>query len=264
MRRDLWTTRALPLHLALLVALAACAALGWWQWDRWESQRRGSLLERPQPPVVVTTLLQPSTELPDAAAGRSVTARGHYLAAGQLVLPARALHGRRGSWVLSALRLDSGAVVTVVRGWVAGTPVAAPPAPAGEVLVSGRLQPTEPVLDQPDPALAPGQATAASPVELLGRVDGPFDPGLLVASAESPSTPDAPARVGLWLRHADPSAGLRNLAYALQWWAFGAFAVFLWWRALALQGLEREAAAGSPRRVPDELPETVRTDERTP
>ena len=26
------------------------------------------------------------------------------------------------------------------------------------------------------------------------------------------------------------TAGLRNLAYALQWWVFGVFAVFMWWR----------------------------------
>jgi hypothetical protein len=26
------------------------------------------------------------------------------------------------------------------------------------------------------------------------------------------------------------TTGLRNLAYALQWWVFGAFALFMWWR----------------------------------
>ena len=26
------------------------------------------------------------------------------------------------------------------------------------------------------------------------------------------------------------TVGLRNLAYALQWWVFGAFALFMWWR----------------------------------
>jgi hypothetical protein len=28
----------------------------------------------------------------------------------------------------------------------------------------------------------------------------------------------------------DSSSGLRNLLYALQWWVFGAFALFMWWR----------------------------------
>ena len=26
------------------------------------------------------------------------------------------------------------------------------------------------------------------------------------------------------------ATGLRNLAYALQWWVFGAFALYMWWR----------------------------------
>ena len=41
--------------------------------------------------------------------------------------------------------------------------------------------------------------------------------------------------------------GLRNLLYALQWWVFGAFALFVWWRhladTLALESAAAEAAA---------------------
>jgi surfeit locus 1 family protein len=28
------------------------------------------------------------------------------------------------------------------------------------------------------------------------------------------------------------TTGLRNLMYALQWWVFGGFVVFMWWRIL--------------------------------
>ena len=31
---------------------------------------------------------------------------------------------------------------------------------------------------------------------------------------------------------ADASTGLRNVLYAFQWWVFGAFAIFMWWRWL--------------------------------
>jgi surfeit locus 1 family protein len=31
---------------------------------------------------------------------------------------------------------------------------------------------------------------------------------------------------------ADASTALRNLLYALQWWVFAAFVVFMWWRWL--------------------------------
>jgi hypothetical protein len=32
--------------------------------------------------------------------------------------------------------------------------------------------------------------------------------------------------------HVSWTVGLRNLAYALQWWVFGLFAGFMWWRML--------------------------------
>ena len=42
--------------------------------------------------------------------------------------------------------------------------------------------------------------------------------------------------------------GLRNLAYALQWWVFGAFALFMWWSMasenVAMRRAEADAEAG--------------------
>jgi surfeit locus 1 family protein len=38
---------------------------------------------------------------------------------------------------------------------------------------------------------------------------------------------------------ADASTALRNLLYALQWWVFAAFVVFMWWRWLAEDVLSR-------------------------
>ena len=37
--------------------------------------------------------------------------------------------------------------------------------------------------------------------------------------------------------------GLRNLAYALQWWVFAAFALFMWWR------MGTDAVAAGKRKV---------------
>ncbi|WP_448631831.1 hypothetical protein [Cellulomonas soli] len=53
----------------------------------------------------------------------------------------------------------------------------------------------------------------------------------------------------------DPPAGdagglnIQNLAYAAQWWIFGAFAVGLWLR------LVRDEAAGGPPRGQDPVPQ---------
>ena len=44
------------------------------------------------------------------------------------------------------------------------------------------------------------------------------------------------------------TVGLRNLAYALQWWVFAAFALFMWWSMasenVAMRRAEAEAEAG--------------------
>lgn len=44
------------------------------------------------------------------------------------------------------------------------------------------------------------------------------------------------------------TVGLRNLAYALQWWVFAAFALFMWWNMagenVAMRRAEAEAEAG--------------------
>ncbi len=44
------------------------------------------------------------------------------------------------------------------------------------------------------------------------------------------------------------TVGLRNLAYALQWWVFAAFALFMWWRMasenVAMRRAEDEAESG--------------------
>jgi len=40
---------------------------------------------------------------------------------------------------------------------------------------------------------------------------------------------------------ADASSGLRNLLYAFQWWVFGAFAVFMWWRWVQEEVLGRRS-----------------------
>jgi hypothetical protein len=43
---------------------------------------------------------------------------------------------------------------------------------------------------------------------------------------------------------ADASTALRNLLYAFQWWIFGAFAIFMWWRWLQEDVLGRRSSPG--------------------
>ena len=156
-------------------------------------------------------------------------------------VPDRQLDGRIGSWLVVPLRLDDGGAVPVVRGWVAAPD--RPPAPLGEVTVTGRLLPPE-----EKPARAAGQAADEVPavdVTALGsRWAVELHEGFVLARAEDPAPAAAPVRVPE--SNAVPSdtgAPFSNLGYALQWWAFAAFVGYLWWRIVRERWQHRFATA---------------------
>ena len=59
--------------------------------------------------------------------------------------------------------------------------------------------------------------------------DGQVEPGLAAVTPAALPKPDA-------------FTALRNLLYAIEWWVFGGFAVFIWWR-WCRDELERVTAA---------------------
>lgn len=224
MRRLLLSPRWLPLHLLALAAVVGMVLLGGWQLDRVRDSARPLPLPG-GPPVPLAEVLAPEQSLPAAAVGRPVTARGRYDAARALLVPGRARDGRDGAWSVVPLRTPD-AAMPVVRGWVpAGAPT--PPVPAGDVRVTGRLQPSE------APAVAnlpPGEVASVNTPTLASLLEYPIYDGFVLAADETPP-PAAPlARVA----PQPPTSGLslRNAAYALQWWLFAGFALFLWWRVL--------------------------------
>ena len=83
-----------------------------------------------------------------------------------------------------------------------------------------------------------GQTDAISSAELLNSWGGPIYTGYLVVASSDPAQSDSVVLLGPPTK---PGAGLniQNLAYAAQWWIFGAFAVLLWLR------LVRDEARGS-------------------
>ncbi|WP_448061895.1 SURF1 family protein [Cellulomonas hominis] len=257
--------------LALLVGAAlVCGRLGAWQLDRAEvrGERAAAeaLAEAESAPVVgLGTVLAPQTTFPGELVGRRVEVAGTYDASGQLLVVNRELDGRPGYLVLTPLRVTdadpggdgdaagtsgagdtagtagpvdgAGAVLPVVRGWVAdpGDAVVLE-VPAGPVTVTGYLQASE---DSGSAALPAGRTDSVSSAELLGDWGGPIWTGYMVLSGSQPPQDDAlvllpvPTRSGTGLN-------IQNLAYAAQWWIFGGFALFLWWR------LVRDEAAGDP------------------
>ncbi len=236
--------RMLLLLLLLLGAAAVCGRLGAWQLDR--AEVRGVRAEERHvaelvaaDPVPLDDVLAPQTAFHGDMVGRKVAVTGAYDADGQLLVPGRAHDDVTGYLVLTPLRVTGGAagdgaVLPVVRGWVASPDDADEP-PAGDVDLVGYLQ----VSESAGSGVRDGQTDAISSPELLNVWGGPIWTGYLVVAASDPA--QAPSVV-LLDPPRSPGAGLniQNVAYAAQWWIFGGFAVLLWWR------LVRDEAAGRP------------------
>jgi hypothetical protein len=137
--------------------------------------------------------------------------------------------------VLTPLRTADGAVLPVVRGWVAESADTDPP-PMGEVRLTGYLQ----VSEEAGSGVADGRTDAISSAELLNVWQGPIWTGYLVLVS---SDPPQSSELALLDPPRRPGSGLnvQNLAYAVQWWVFGLFCAALWVR------LVRDEAAGAPR-----------------
>ncbi|SDQ13152.1 SURF1 family protein [Quadrisphaera sp. DSM 44207] len=216
--------------LLLAVALAAAtafAALGDWQLARSRSQGPPSTAEQVLP---LAQVLAPATTFPGTAVGQRVSARGQFLPEEQLLVAGRALDGEEGSWVLAPLQVQAAggtALLPVVRGWVAAGQEASVPAPPdGEVEVVGRLQPGEPPAGVAPGADGAPALSAVSSADLVNVWQPPLHTGYVVQE-------EAPAPLAAVPSAApEPEVDLRNVSYALQWWLFAAFAVFLWWRAV--------------------------------
>ncbi|WP_229734624.1 SURF1 family protein [Cellulomonas carbonis] len=232
------TPRMVGLLLLFLGVAAVCGRLGVWQLDRAVERseqnaavRAAELESSPGDPL--DEVLAPQQTFAGELVGRKVEVSGRFEGR-TLLVPGRARGDDVGFLVLDAFRVDEGGVLAVVRGWVAD-PVA-PPAPEGPVTMTGFLQAGEASEPGPQPE---GRIGAISPGELVNRWGGPIYSGYLVAADPGPG-------VGKLPPPSVPGAGLnlQNLAYAVQWWIFGGFAVLLWSRLVRdeVRALAEEAA----------------------
>lgn len=242
----------LGLHLLAIAAIAAMVVAGVWQFGTYGDARRDDTAAVISGPVApLSQVLGPDDPLTDAALDTRVVAEGTY-AAQQFVVRDREDAGESGYWVVTPLLVSGDtaegaepSALLVVRGWQASA--TAPPAPRGEVRVTGVLEPGEEGLTTVD---AEGVIDSVRIPTLLNAVDFDLYSGYLVRISEEPPpedglrpvTPQAPE--GSW------TTGLRNLAYALQWWVFAAFGVFMWWRICCEEVERRTTTPSSARPAP--------------
>ncbi|WP_063842740.1 SURF1 family protein [Sphaerimonospora mesophila] len=271
MLRTLLAPRLVALHLLVIGVLVSFTMLGRWQLGVFEASGKPILAADPAP-VAVTELTQAGRHIPADAVGRQVTATGTYDASGQLLVADRmadvsAPGGRaakgRGFWLLTPLRLADGTLVAVVRGWVSSPEDPAVAVPAGTVTVSGRLRPAEPTnaVQRSSQTLPAGQVATVSTGELINVwTDAPLRDGFVVATAQEPASQAKHVVVQ------PPTEGVgltwRNLAYAVQWWVFALFAVYMWFHFVRDDvRAARAARTGTAQETPETsvTPETPAT-----
>lgn len=240
----------LALHALLVLVLAGTAAMGWWQLGMWRAAQADEVAERlTRSPVALGRVLGPDDALGNDDVGVPVVVAGRYApAAEQFLVSGRELAGRDGFWVLSPLRVAAtGSRLLVVRGWTSDGS-ALPPLPVGPVRVGGVLQPGE----EGSGTVSAGRVVDAVRIPaLVAAVDGDLYGAYLLRTPTSGAAASGAAASGTAASgtatsgthpagglaavppprpEASWSAGLRNLAYASQWWVFGAFGLFMWWR----------------------------------
>jgi surfeit locus 1 family protein len=223
------------LHLAAVTAVVLAFLLGQWQFGAWQEHRTDRTAElRDAAPQPLADVLGPDDPFPADGVGRPVTVAGRWLPGSTVYVANRGHAARTGFWMVTALTTcpaDScsrPAAIPVVLGWTDAVDDAPTP-PSGAATVTGWLQPGD-TSGEPDPDPEDDVLPALRIPALLQRVDQDLYGGYLIA--ELPVA----LRTGLVAVTPDslpkPSAftALRNLFYGLQWWFFGGFAAFLWWR----------------------------------
>ena len=246
------TPRWLGLLGVAIVAAGLCTLLGFWQLGVARDEARREILETAasRPVVPIEQVLAPQERFPGVESTRRVLVTGQYVEPGsgplaQVVVVNRRLNGVSGSWVMAPfVDRATGARLLVLRGFVPEG-VAPPPVPPGVLDIVGALAPGE----QPEPGsdLTSGQLTSVDLGALVNVWPGQIYNAFVFAVSETPAGAgtsaapqvSGPAMTGLQRGPPpEPIPGLasRNVAYAIQWWVFALFALWMWWKMV------REAA----------------------
>ncbi len=226
--------RPLILLLAALAGALATGRLGWWQLDRaaqkiaiHEAQQR----QRALPPLGPQELPRDAAAVADQL-HRAVALQGRWIAERTVYLDNRPMDGRAGFFVLTPLALADGRVLLVQRGWTPRdaaerTRLTAPPPPAGEVAIAGRIAATPSRLYEFESAASAPKGTIRQNLDLdafareTGLALAPF-----VVVQEDGATPLADGLLRHWPAPAADVA--KHYGYAFQWFAMCALIIGLY------------------------------------
>ncbi|MET4058538.1 cytochrome oxidase assembly protein ShyY1 [Arthrobacter sp. UYP6] len=223
---------------ALLFALAMSTVfvfLSQWQFSTAESEPPPAATQTEEVRSL-TEVFTPGVEMQGTTADQMVSMTGTFRPEDTVLIDNRLYDGEHGYWVVTAFAVDgapNGAVMPVVRGWVAESEDAVA-APAGDAVVVGRLLPPEgPVPQAPEEGILPSLASA----ELINVWDTPGYSAFVTAdeitvNGEAPQSGDMRV-VEVDAQPQETSVNWMNIFYAIEWVVFAGFSVFLWWRLVA-------------------------------
>lgn len=234
------------------VCVGAAAWLGAWQYRAWDDRRAAEAQDlSSEAPRTLTDVMGNDDPFPGTDVGRPVSVEGTWKPDATVVISDRRHDGAEGYWLVTPLTVGSAGdpAVPVVLGWTASEPtdpIALAPDGAGSVV--GFLQPPEGsgvVDDDPTDDVYPQLRVA----ELAQRSDVDLFSAYVVLDPERTAEPptDLEAADPAQLPEVGRFTAIRNLLYAAEWWFFGGFAAFIWWRFVRDERAER--AAGGSRAV---------------
>ncbi len=239
----IWAPRFWVFHLVALLCVGAAGGLGLWQYDAWEDRREAEAEDvTALDPVPLASAMGPDDAFPGDKVGHPVVLTGTWVPGGTVLVSGREVDGRDGYWVVTPLEVGPGdSAILVVRGWTP-SPEEAPTPPTGRGELVGWLQPGEgtgavddDASDEVLPQLRIADALQHVDQDLYGAyavvadevVPGDWPHGETAVNdgtaGLAPASPDQLPEAGRF-------TALKNLLYALEWWVFGLFAGFIWWR----------------------------------
>jgi cytochrome oxidase assembly protein ShyY1 len=213
---------------ALVVVFLGWVAwrLGEWQFDRLEErQDRNATIERNEragsDPIL--EVMAPGRDVTRDTEWRIVEATGTYAVEDTVIVRYRTREGAAGVDVVVPLELSDGSSVLVDRGWFGtdnrgATSEDVPAPPTGEVTVTGFVRQDA----EGDSTRVSDQSTrAVNSAEIAEALDREVLGGWIDLRTESPEAATPLAPVEMPELNEGP-----HFFYGLQWWFFGALAIF--------------------------------------
>ncbi|MGI9157314.1 MAG: SURF1 family protein [Marmoricola sp.] len=219
-------------HLLMVLCVAIAVGLGLWQLHAWQDRREAATVDLTHAtPVALGSLMGGDDPFPGKALGRPVAFSGHWLTTGTVYISGRVRGGRDGYWAVSPLLVDgTSSAMAVVRGWSA-KPTAAPA--TGTAHVIGWLQAGEGqglVDENPQDDVLPEMRIGS----LVQHVDADLYSGYVIGRSFTADSSTSAAGLATVTPAQAPTVSsttaLRNFLYAIEWWVFGVFALFIWFR----------------------------------